>query len=185
VQLDRRRAIPVPQRREYSSGIAKRVLEAIGTAEGITVSLYWPIRGEPDLRDLMDEIARRGGCCALPVVIERNQPLEFHTWKPGDRLVRGFWNIPVPSNGARVVPDIVVAPVVAFDCACYRLGYGGGYFDRTLGVISGEPRVLGVGYAQAAIDTIYPQPHDIPMDAIVTESGVLRAQNGRMVVESD
>jgi 5,10-methenyltetrahydrofolate synthetase len=69
---------------------------------------------------------------------------------------------------------VVVAPVVAFDRACYRLGYGGGYFDRTLATMAAKPRVFGVGYALAAVATIYPQPHDIPLDAIVTQTGTLQ-----------
>jgi 5,10-methenyltetrahydrofolate synthetase len=68
-----------------------------------------------------------------------------------------------------VIPDIVIAPVVGFDPLCYRLGYGGGFFDRTLESFRRKVRIIGVGYAQSAIPTIYPQSHDIPMDAIITE----------------
>jgi 5-formyltetrahydrofolate cyclo-ligase len=88
-------------------------------------------------------------------------------------MERGFWNIPVPADGAQVMPTIVIAPVVGFDPDCYRLGYGGGYFDRTLVAMPAGTRVIGVGYAQAAIPTIHPQPHDIPMNLIVTEKGTL------------
>ncbi|MGD8323633.1 MAG: 5-formyltetrahydrofolate cyclo-ligase [Gammaproteobacteria bacterium] len=173
-QLERRLTLTVEQRRDNSASITRNVSEAIGEMTGICVSLYWPIRGEPDTRKLLDEITRSGGRCALPVVVERGRPLEFREWRPGDRLTRGIWNIPVPSDGANVVPDVIIAPVVAFDRACYRLGYGGGYFDRTLSLISGEALVLGVGYAMAEIQTIRPQSHDIPMDAIVTENDVLK-----------
>ena len=117
----------------------------------------------------MERLAERGGSCALPIVIEKNAPLVFRIWGKGDKLVSGVWNIPVPADGAEVVPDIVIAPVVGFDPLCYRLGYGGGFFDRTLESFGTKVRILGVGYAQSAISTIYPQPHDIPMDAIVTE----------------
>jgi 5-formyltetrahydrofolate cyclo-ligase len=88
-------------------------------------------------------------------------------------MERGFWNIPVPADGPQVMPKIVIAPVVGFDPDCYRLGYGGGYFDRTLMAMPAGTRVIGVGYAQAAIPTIHPQPHDIPMNLIVTEKGTL------------
>ena len=72
-----------------------------------------------------------------------------------------FWNIPVPADQTEVTPDVVLAPVVGFDSACYRLGYGGGYFDRTLQSFSHRSAVLGIGYSQTAITTIYPQAHDI------------------------
>jgi 5,10-methenyltetrahydrofolate synthetase len=123
------------------------------------------------MRDLIGRIVHAGGRCALPVVIERNRPLIFRTWAGGEPLERGFWNIPVPVKGVEVVPNVVIAPLVAFDRGGYRLGYGGGYFDRTLAEMTTERRVVGVGYSMSAIETIYPQPHDIPMDAIVTEVG--------------
>lgn len=174
-QLERRLALEKSRRREWTERIARFVVAEIGDLAAVTVSLYWPMRGEPDLRDVITEVTRCGGRCALPVVVERGRPLEFHTWAPGEKLTRGFWNIPVPLAGTAVAPDVVIAPVVAFDGACYRLGYGGGYFDRTLGALSGDFRALGVGYSMAKINTIYPQSHDIPMNAIVTEQGLLRA----------
>jgi 5,10-methenyltetrahydrofolate synthetase len=85
-------------------------------------------------------------------------------------MARGLWKIPYPAAGEEVSPTIVIAPVVGFDQACYRLGYGGGFFDRTLATMARKPWVLGVGYAELQIPTIFPQPHDIAMDWIVTGS---------------
>lgn len=79
----------------------------------------------------------------------------------------------MPAAGEEMVPEIVIAPVVGFDSDCFRLGYGGGFYDRTLAALPRKPRLFGVGYAQAAISTIYPQPHDIPMGMVVTEDGVV------------
>lgn len=168
-----RLAIGSNVRRRHGAQIAARLEAAIGVVEGLTVSVYWPFRGEPDLRGVMERITARGGRAALPVVVERARPLVFRAWVPGEALERGIWNIPVPAKDEEVVPDVVIAPVVGFDRNCYRLGYGGAFFDRTLAAMPGRPRVFGVGYAQAEIPTIYPQPHDIPMDAIVTEGDVL------------
>jgi 5-formyltetrahydrofolate cyclo-ligase len=78
------------------------------------------------------------------------------------------WNIPVPADGVEVVPDVLIAPFVGFDARNYRLGYGGGFFDRTLAGLATPRRVIGVGHPSGALPTIYPQPHDIPMDAIAT-----------------
>lgn len=172
-QLELRRALDRGERERLAALIAERLDEILGDVEHLTVALYWPIRREPDLRPLIERIVRRGGRSALPVVVERDAPLAFRAWAPGEALERGVWNIPVPARGADVTPDVVVAPVVAFDRACYRLGNGGGYYDRTLAAMTRRPRLLGVGYAHAQVPTIYPQPHDVPMDAVVTPDGVL------------
>lgn len=169
--LRQRRQLDADLRMRYSATIGSNLEKAIGDFAGLTVSCYWPIRAEPDLRPFMDRVVQLGGTCALPVVIERGRPLVFRCWQRGERLERGFWNIPVPASGDTLIPDVVIAPVVAFDAAHFRLGYGGGYFDRTLAEITRDRRIFGVGYSTAEIVTIFPQPHDIPMDAIVTESG--------------
>ena len=100
------------------------------------------------------------------------QPLEFHRWRPGEQLVPGHWNIPVPAEPVPVEPDLVFAPLVGFDAGCYRLGYGGGFFDRTLAGLRGRVQAVGIGYASSRLATIFPQWHDVPMDLLVTEEGV-------------
>jgi len=164
-----RLALPEQEREAATARITDGLDALVGTVEGTVVSAYWPFRAEPDLRPWLRGIIARGGRCALPVVVEKGRPLEFRLWRPGDRLVQGVWNIPIPADGAPVIPDIVIAPVVGFDRSGFRLGYGGGYFDRTLAALSPRPRAIGIGYALAEIATIYPQPHDVPMAAIVTD----------------
>jgi 5,10-methenyltetrahydrofolate synthetase len=170
--IEARLALDSKLRRRHTARIADRVEELIGDARGLTVSAYWPLRGEPDLRALLARLAAAGARTALPVVAAPKAPLVFRAWRPGEPLKPGVWNIPEPSEGAEVTPDVVIAPVVGFDAACYRLGHGGGYFDRTLAAMAARPRVLGVGYALARIATIFPQPHDIPMDLVATEDAV-------------
>ncbi len=167
-----RLAISADERLAFSDVIASRLDELVGYPDGKVVSLYWPFRGEPDLRDWMKSLEARGGRCALPVVVTKAAPLGFRHWHSNSRLERGVWNIPFPADGEEVLPDIVVAPVVGFDAGCWRLGYGGGYYDRTLAALGRKPLVLGVGYTIQKIETIHPQPHDIPMDTIVTETGI-------------
>lgn len=169
--IETRLAIDADLRALHAAAIAEFVNEQVGEAMGKVISLYWPFRGEPDLRVLIEHFTASGARCALPVVVERGQPLIFREWKPGDRLERGIWNIPVPADGADVLPDVVIAPVVGFDPAHYRLGYGGGFYDRTFAVLPQRPRAIGVGYEMARLPTIYPQPHDVSMDVIVTEKG--------------
>jgi 5-formyltetrahydrofolate cyclo-ligase len=162
-------AMPVAERSERAVQIAAALDERLPDLDGVTVSLYWPLRGEPDLRAWLASISRRGAICALPLVIEKGAPLVFRTWRPGEPMVRGFWNIPVPEGGDEVRPDILLAPFVGFDRENFRLGYGGGYFDRTLATFARKPRVIGVGFARFAIPTIYPLDHDIAMSEIVTD----------------
>lgn len=171
-QIEARQGISLPDRAALAARMVDCLEQEIVAAGCRTVSLYWPIRGEPDLRPLIARLVAKQLHCALPVVTARQQALEFFSWAPGEPLKPGFWNIPVPTAGERVEPELLLAPLVAFDRAGYRLGYGGGYFDRTLAALPGRRTVLGVGYAAAAIDSIFPQPHDIAMDAIVTEHGV-------------
>jgi 5-formyltetrahydrofolate cyclo-ligase len=148
--------------------IASDLDRIIPFASGTIVSLYWPIRAEPDLRPWMQAKFEKGIRIALPEALALGQPLVFREWRPGARLARGLWNIPYPADGVEVVPTVVLAPVIGFDPACYRLGYGGGFFDRTLARMPGRPLVIGLGFAQALVSTIFPQPHDIPMNWIVT-----------------
>ena len=169
-----RLAVPAEVRIAAGEVIAARVLAEIGDVEGRIISAYWPFRGEPDLRPLMEEIARLGGSTALPVVVEKGRPLEFHLWQAGQPLSRGVWGIPVPAEKRPCIPDVVIAPVVGYDDRCYRLGYGGGYFDRTLAAMEPRPKVIGVGYSAAKLSTIHPQEHDIPMDLVVTEAAIAR-----------
>lgn len=171
--IESRLAATAAEREAWSAGIAATLEAIAGDVEGRNVSLYWPFRGEPDLRPWMRRVEQKGGACALPVVIEKGRPLAFRVWREGEPLGRGVWNIPVPAAGPDVIPDIVIAPVVGFDPDNYRLGYGGGFFDRTLAALPAKPRVIGVGYALQAIATIHPLAHDIPMDVIVTEQGVM------------
>jgi 5-formyltetrahydrofolate cyclo-ligase len=163
-----RLAIPADTRAVLSARIAERLDGIVGDVGGRIVSLYWPFRGEPDLRPWIAGIVERGVTPALPVVVEKARPLIFRAYRPGDRLEKGVWNIPVPAEGPPVIPDIVIAPLVGVDPGNYRLGYGGGFFDRTLASLPTKPLVIGVGYAMQRIATIHPQPHDIPMDRIVT-----------------
>lgn len=143
-----------------------------------TISAYWPIKAEFDLRPWMTRLHQRGAIVALPVVEVRSAPLAFRAWTPVTKMEKGFWNIPVPPAASpTVIPEISLAPLVGWDKSGYRLGYGGGYFDRTLAALSPRPFVIGVGLHDAGIHTIQPQPHDIRLDAIVTEQG-LQVLNG-------
>jgi 5,10-methenyltetrahydrofolate synthetase len=165
--LAMRQALAADYRAAQSLAIS-RDLDGLLPGGSPIVSLYWPIRGEPDLRPWMHALSARGVRVALPVVVAHGRPLEFREWRPDARLARGVWKIPYPADGAVVTPDVAIAPLVGFDRACYRLGYGGGFFDRTLASLEPRALAIGVGYPQGELPTIFPQPHDVPMDWIVT-----------------
>jgi 5-formyltetrahydrofolate cyclo-ligase len=172
-----RLAIAAEERRRIAAEVAAELDRLVEPRDGLVVSLYWPFRGELDLRPWMERAVARKARVALPIVAEKGLPLIFREWRPGCRMERGVWNIPVPADGAELAPDITIAPIVGYDPACYRLGYGGGFFDRTLAALEPRPMAIGVGHPVAAIRTIYPQPHDVPMDVIVTGAGrVLRRE---------
>ncbi len=160
---------------EARAATAARILpfahEAIRRHGARAVGLYWPIKSELDFRMLAEQLARDGIATALPVILEKGTPLAYWQWSPGEPLERGFWNIPVPRQRRPIHPDAVLAPTVGFDRAGYRLGYGGGYFDRTLAQPDRPSLAIGIGLDFARLDTIWPQPHDIPMDVIITELG--------------
>lgn len=169
---DIRRSIDKRTRAAFEAKMQDTLEELLRAARGGIVGWYWPIRGEPDLRPLMARAAKTGIDCALPVVVKTASPLEFRRWTPGASMERGVWGIPVPSDGEVLAPDVVLAPVVGFDRCCFRLGNGGGYFDRTLASADPRPRTIGVGFSQTEVPTIYPQWHDIAMSCVVTEVGV-------------
>ncbi len=168
--LDQRLAMPASARAEIASQVTSHIRQGGLLSQARNVGIYWPFKGELDLRTLMLDLVRQGIDVALPVVTEKNQPVEFWAWRPGTKMGRGIWNIPVPAQREPVLPDALIVPLVGFDEAGYRLGYGGGYYDRTLAAARPRPLTIGVGLDASLLDTIHPQPHDIPMDIIVTQS---------------
>lgn len=165
-----RLAVPAEARARAAEAVARRLDAEVEIGPDTIVSAYWPFRGELDLRGWLGRVVERGGRAALPVVVAKGQPLVFRDWRPGAPLERGVWNIPIPAEGAEVIPNVVIAPLVGVDPQNYRLGYGGGFFDRTLAAMTGPRTVIGVGLDCARIPTIHPQPHDIPMDRVLTET---------------
>jgi 5-formyltetrahydrofolate cyclo-ligase len=166
-----RQAVPVAARRRADTQIAADLTRRIGAPSGRTAALYWPFKGEPDLRGWAETWRTGGGRTCLPVVVRKTAPLIFRDWTGAEVLARGVWNIPIPpETAAELVPDVVIAPVVGFDAEKFRLGYGGGFYDRTLAALRAAgrmPKVIGVGYAFQRIPTIYPQPYDIALDEAI------------------
>jgi 5,10-methenyltetrahydrofolate synthetase len=172
-----RLALSVANRTSVDTALAGHLVDLLSAhfekGAGRVISAYWPIKGEPDLRPLMAALHAAGVTIALPLVEQKAAPLVFRRWTPEMAMVRGNWNILVPPPDADVLtPSIALAPLVGWDGDGYRLGYGGGYFDRTLSALDPRPFTIGIGFQSARLTTIFPQPHDIPLDVILTEAGM-------------
>ena len=165
------RRVPSQEREQATANLVAGLERVLTPAPGMRIAVYWPIRGEPDLRAWMATAHDAGARVLLPVVVEKEQPLEFHAWSPRCEMTRGFWNIPVPAGGSPERPDIVISPLLGVDEALFRLGNGGGYYDRTLAALEPPPHVIGVGLAGCELQTIFPMPWDIPMDEVILSDG--------------
>jgi len=168
--IARRIALSRADREGVRRQICDRLIRAFPGLSTAVIGFYWPIKGEIDFRPLVGDLMAAGARAALPVIERQQAPLAFHAWRPGMKMGHGVWNIPIPAEPAPVAPTVLLVPLLGFDAAGYRLGYGGGYYDRTLASMIPKPATIGVGYGFGRLDTIHPQPHDIPLDAIVTEN---------------
>lgn len=142
-----------------------------------SLAAFWPLPGEVDLRPLLAALYDQGKVIALPVMIDNR--LIFRQWHPGSAMQKKAFGVMEPGTDCPVVtPDILLAPLVAFDRKGGRLGYGKGFYDRTLanGPGSGAPMTIGVAFAIQEIDSVPLEPHDQLLDAVVTEAEILRFQ---------
>jgi 5-formyltetrahydrofolate cyclo-ligase len=166
-----RLALPPEQREQLSEQARRQLQQRVDLQRFASLGIYWPVRGEIDVRDLACAQLARGCSVGLPVVVTPFAPVEFWCWEPQDPMTRGVWNIPIPAQRRVMQPQALIVPLVGFDERRYRLGYGGGYYDRTLAQAAPRPYCIGLGYAAGRLDSIYPQTHDIAMDVIVTDAG--------------
>lgn len=176
-----RLALPETTLRDFRDRIDRHLEEGFPDLARGVVAFCWPYRNEYDTRFLAKRLRERGALTALPVVVAPRTPLVFREWHPGVKLAHGVYDIPYPAEGPALQPTTTLVPMNGFDAAGHRLGYGGGFFDRTLAALADRPRVIGVAYELARLPTIHPQPWDIPMDFVVTERGVYARRDGRLV----
>ncbi len=175
-----RAALDVATLERYRLQIDAHLARSFPGLAAAKLAFCWPIKGEYDARHLVRTLRERGALTALPVVAAPRQPLIFREWHPGVAMASGPLDIPYPASSPEVVPEAVLLPMNGWDDAGYRLGYGGGFFDRTLASLAKKPAVIGVSYELAKMATIHPQSWDIPMDWVVTERGVYRRDGGKL-----
>lgn len=167
--LARRAEVPREQHQAWTAAITEKLVAGFPMLGQMTVSFYWPFQREFDPRYAIRRFREAGAIAALPVVIEKKAPLQFREWWPGVATSKGVFDLPVPEGTRMVVPQALLIPPVGFDARGYRLGYGGGYFDRTLAAMTPQPLKIGVAFELSRMETIHPQPYDIALDFIVTE----------------
>src|SRR5262249_40709467 len=178
----RRAALPAEKRAAASLAVRDRLLAWLSTekfARGDeVVAGYWPIRDELDPRPAMQAFAQRGHRLALPTSIAKGEPLVFRAWSPGEPLAPDIMGIQAPlSSAPEVVPWLVLVPMLAFDSSCRRLGYGAGFYDRTLAMLRARSETLAVGLAFGAqeVERVPVAEGDEPLDQVVTETQVIIA----------
>lgn len=170
----RRAALDEKRHAELSAAIVAHLRAVLPLPR--CAAFCWPIKHEPDVRAALEHWAGLGAVAALPVVTDENAPLAFRAWGPETPLLPDRYGIPTPMSGDLVQPDLILLPLNAFDVAGYRLGYGGGYFDRTLAAMQPRPLAVGVGFEINRVDSIRPESHDQRLDWIVTEAGAFRTK---------
>jgi 5-formyltetrahydrofolate cyclo-ligase len=179
--IERRMALSAETLEQHRKSIDASLERGFPNLHRGVVAMCWPFKNEYDPRYIARGLRERGAKTALPVVVAPKTPLVFREWHPGVKLVPGVYEIPYPVDSDELIPDYVLLPMNGFDQGGYRLGYGGGFFDRTLASLSKRPVVIGVTYELASIETIYPQSYDIPMTYVVTERGIYRRDNDKLV----
>lgn len=140
------------------------------------ISAYWPINKEFDVRFLLDELVNQGFTCALPCVQKGSRILTFKKWSHDTKMVQGAFDILEPEDGEELIPDVIIAPLLAFDQKGYRLGYGGGYYDATIESLRSQKEIIYIGAAfaeQAVLFKLPREEHDIPLDYMLTPKGVI------------
>ena len=170
--LARREALPLEARRASDARIGELILAGFPMLACMTIGFYWPIKGEVDPRVALHRLRQRGARTALPVVVAKGEALRFLEWRPDTPTIPGPMGLPIPQGTEVLVPGAVLAPPVGFGSLGYRLGYGAGFFDRTLAAAHPRPLALGLAREASRMETIFPQAWDIPMDFILTEEGI-------------
>lgn len=161
-----------------AQAVAAKVISEVDLTAGAIVSAYWPLPGELDPRPSFFALGKRGASLALPRTVAEDQPLAFHTWQQQDRLIEGRFKVMEPaSDTAKVKPEIVLVPLLAFDRQCHRLGHGKGYYDRTLEDLrsqNSELLAIGVAFAAQEVESVPTDAYDQILDLVITEEAVHR-----------
>ncbi len=170
---ERRAALSPQDRADAAKAVSAHFFSGVSYYAQDVIAGYWRIRDELDCQPILIRLMDSGQKVVLPVVAGPDQPLDLRVWEADAPLYEAGFGTLAPSDLApRAVPDVVLMPLLGFDAAGTRLGYGGGYYDRTLATLAKRPRLIGLAFAAQELDHIPREDHDIPLDGVVTEDGV-------------
>lgn len=159
-------------RERLEGALQRRVTKWLQQANVHAVGFYFPIRGEPDLRPVMAQWLTLDDRRVASLPVMRGKTLEFHAWTAEAPMQAGHFGIAVPAQGRVVQPECLLIPCVGFDERRFRIGFGGGYYDRTLAELVPFPLVVGIAFEASRLASIDPQPHDVKMDVVITDAAV-------------
>ncbi|MBY0500192.1 MAG: 5-formyltetrahydrofolate cyclo-ligase [Nitrosomonas sp.] len=175
--ISARENIPEKTHWEWSQAISGNLMQKLPHPQKMIIGIYCPFRGEYDPRSIARYLIQNGATLALPEIIGKDTPLCFREWSIDTPMKNGAYDIPIPVDTQIVRPDAVIIPMVGFDQRGYRLGYGSGFFDRTLASYQRQPLSLGVAFEMQRLEDTYPQAHDIAMHYVITEAGNFQTKN--------
>jgi 5-formyltetrahydrofolate cyclo-ligase len=160
-------------RAEAAQAAAEHFFRGIELGPADVVAAYWRIRDELDCQPILVRLMDSNCTVVLPAVSGPEAPLDLRVWEQGSALYEAGFGTLAPSELApRAEPDLVIMPLLGFDSAGTRLGYGGGYYDRTLATMNKKPRLVGLAFAAQELEYIPRDSHDVPLDAVITEAGI-------------
>ncbi len=173
--------LSLPDRRQRSDLLQQVMRIWLVGRQEIVIGAYWPIKGEfdplPALHrwkedgELIDQPEPRR--IGLPVVDKVHKTLTFHVWYPGCQMEEDAYGIPKPKDTEIIVPTLLFVPCLGYGPGGYRLGYGGGFYDRTLATLQPKPFTVGLGFTHGYLDELDPEAHDVPLDAILNDNGAV------------
>lgn len=170
--LKERCAVDTATHSAWSNAIERSLEVGFSGLKGLKIGICWPYLAEFDARPFATRLIEYGSTLALPVVVKPKSPLEFHHWHPGMEMVTGVYDLPIPAQSNLVIPEALLIPVVAIGGQGDRLGYGGGFYDRTLAALPKKPVCIALAFEISRVLSTEPQQHDILMDFVVTETGI-------------